>query len=337
MLLDRNQLPAPDAITRPAFDTVVANFKQDFLAAVAKDDPQLAQQLKQSLQQPGEMITKLFETFSQYLLNEIERRNQQARQLLPGFAQGSNLDQLVAHQGISRQVFRAGDDQAFPKVLAVKETDEALLLRYLLQPHAPAAGSRMQYKASLLTLDEKPVITLDKPQPDQVRLTYQLNPKGMAAKIKDANGLRSAAGKVTATVLAQVGPGEAESESRDGTANEVLLEAVRDYFQRDDVAPGTDQITVQSAAILHYQQKVQVTIGQGPDLAITEQSIKKQLQQYADRQHALGAEVRPDYISHLLYQQGAKRATVLKPDAAISCSDQQAPWCSSIDVEVLRL
>ncbi|MEM5529549.1 baseplate J/gp47 family protein [Gammaproteobacteria bacterium AS21] len=328
MLLDRNQLPEPEAISRVAYQTLLTNFKEDFIANVKAESPTLAEQLTETLEQPGELITKMFETFSQYLLNEIERRNQQALQLLPGWANGSNLDNLVVHQGIERQILTAADDDAFPAVAAVEESDEALFLRYLLQPHSPAAGSRMQYKATLLTLDESPIITVDKPSENQVRLTYTLSSTGYAAQIKDANGLRTSAGEVMATVLAW---------ANNGLADEPLLEAVRDHFKRDDVSPGTDVITVQSADIIEYQQKVIVQVNNGPDPTITEESVQLALQAYADERHLLGAEVRPDYISHLLYQQGAKRAEVLLPLDNITCNDFQAPWCKSIEVEVQRI
>ncbi len=328
MLLDRNQLPPPDAIHRPAFEDVVQQFKADYLANIRASSPELADQVIKTLEQPGELLTKMVETFTQHLLNEIERRNQQARQLLPGWARDSNLDNLVAHQGIQRQVLDQGDPVAYPPVLPTKESDESLLLRYLLQPHAPAAGSRMQYKASVLTLDEKPVITVDKPAENQVRLTYTFSSAGIAAQIKDGNGLRTAPGKILVTVLARDG---------NGVASGALLDAVRMHFARDDVAPGTDVITVQSADIVPYSQQVTAYIGNGPDAQITEQTLQKVLQQYADEQHRLGGEIRPDYIGHLLYGQGVKRATVADPPAPIECADHQAPWCEAISVEVLRL
>lgn len=328
MLTDRNQLPAPEAVYRPEFETLVAEFQADYLANIRAENSTLADQVEQTLQQPGELLTKMCETFVQYLLNEIERRNQQALQLLPGWANGSNLDNLVAHHGLQRQVLEEGDADAFPPVAPVMESDDALLLRYLLQPHAPAAGSRMQYKASILTLDEKPTITVDKPSADEVRLTYKLNPQGTAAQIKDGNGLQTAPGQVQVTVLSRDG---------DGTADEALLQKVTDYFARDDVAPGTDQISVQGAEIINYQQTVKAYIGNGPDVQITEQLLNEVLQTYADQQHLLGAEVRPDYISHLLYQQGVKRAEIEQPASVIECQPHQAPYCQSINVEVLRL
>lgn len=328
MLLNRNQLPLPEAIHRPAFEQVAAAFKQDFLNNIKADNPRLALEVEQTLSQPGELITKMLDTFSQYLLNEIERRNQQALQLLPGWSEGTNLDNLVAHQGLARQVIVAGDNDAFPPVAPVMESDDALLQRYLLQSHAPAAGSRMKYKADILMLDEKPVITLDKPADHQVRLTYTFNPQGVAASIKDGAGLRTAPGKVTVTVLGRDG---------NGVASEAQLAAVRAYFARDDVAPGTDEITVQSAEIVEYQQVVTVHIGHGPDPQITTELLQQKLQAYAQQQHRLGSEIQPDYINHLLFDAGVKRAMITSPANRIECLAHQAPWCTDIQVEVLRL
>jgi phage-related baseplate assembly protein len=177
-------------------------------------------------------------------------------------------------------------------------------------------------------LDEKALITVDKPSPEQVRLTYSFNPQGIAAQIKDGRGIQSAPGKVTVSILAREG---------DGSANEPLLEAVREHTRRDDAFPATDEITVQSAGIINYRQIVSVEIGPGPDTAITEQTISQVLIDYAQQRHFLGAEIQPDFISHLLYQQGAKRATVTEPLAVISCTLAQAPWCSDIQVQVTRL
>lgn len=325
MLLDRNQLPPPEAITRPDFDALVSQLRDQLLSRLRQDSPALADQLAEGLAQPGELISKLLDTFAQYLLNEIERRNEQARQLLPAFASGDNLDHLVAHQGLERQLLDPGDPHAIPPRPARRETDQALLLRYLLQPHAPAAGSRMAYRAAVLTLDERARISVSKPAPDQVQLTWQLDSTGTAARIRDGNGLRSGPGKVQITVLAQAGDGSAPAD---------LISAVAQHFARDDVAPCTDQISVQSADIIRYRQRAIATLAPGPDAQISQQQLEQELQRYANEQHRLGGEIRPDYISHLLYQQGARRADVSEPASAIHCQPHQAPWCEGIDVEV---
>ncbi len=325
MLTDRNLLPDPEAIHRPPFDDVVSLFKADFIQNVRETDPDLAAEIEQTLEQPGELLTKMCETFAQHLLNEIERRNQQAKQLLPGWSRGSNLDNMVAHQGIQRQVLDPGDPNAFPAKPAVEESDDHLLLRYLLQSHAPASGSRMQYKANCLTLDERAVVTVTKPAPDKVQLTYTLQPNGTAVLIKDGNGLMPTPGHVMVTILAREG---------DGSASEALLDKVREFYARPDVAPGTDQITVQGAQIVPYTIKVVAWIGRGPDVQITEQSLKTLLQEYADQQHLLEAKVLPSFITHILHKAGAIERDILAPAEEIRCLPHQAPYCTGIDVEV---
>ncbi len=329
MLTDLNQLPPPETVYRPSFDDLVAQFKTDYLNNIRNDNTALADQVEQTLEQPGELLTKMCETFVQYLLNEIERRNQQARQLLPAYANGSNLDNLVAHQGIQRQVLQEGDPEAYPPIPAKMETDEALLLRYLLQPHAPAAGSRMQYKASLMTLDEKPVITVHKPSQNQVQLTYTFDSQGLAAQIKDGNAFKTdIPGQVLITVL--------QREDSDLT-QEALLQAVRDHFARDDIGPGTDEVIVQAAETLTYDINVTAYIGKGPDAGITQQAMEDALQDYADQQHRLAGTISQDFIKHILFQNGAKSCDVHIPASeVIQCTEAQTPYCQSITVEVLR-
>lgn len=325
MLTDRNYLPAPEAIARPEFEAVVAQFKADYVANIKASDPALADEIEVTLEQPGALLTKMCETFAQYLLNEIERRNQQAKQLLPGWSRGSNLDNMVAHQGIQRQVLDPGDSDAWPVIPPVQESDDHLLLRYLLQSHAPAAGSRMQYKASCLTLDERALVTVDKPSPDKVQLTYILQPDGIATQIKDGNGLMPTPGHVTVTILAREG---------DGTASPELLDHVRDHFARPDVSPGTDQITVQGAEIIPYTISAIAWIGRGPDSQITEISLRQKLQAYADKQHLLDAVIQPSFITHILHDAGAVKREIIEPVADIDCAPHQAPYCMGITVEV---
>ena len=352
MLTDLNQLPPPDAIYRPTFDELVAQFKSDYLNNIRTDNAALADQVEQTLEQPGELLTKMCETFVQYLLNEIERRNQQARQLLPAYATGSNLDNLVAHQGIQRQVLVEGDPDAYPPIPTELESDEDLLLRYLLQPHAPAAGSQMQYKASLLTLDEKPVITIDKPSDNQVQLTYTFNAGGMAAQIKDGNAFKTdVPGQVLITVLqremeteedpSETGQGqmqnEQDEESENTVTQEALLQAVRNHFARDDIGPGTDEVIVQAAENLDYDINVSAIIGKGPDTDVIKKQMENALQDYAEQQYRLGGVIQQDYIKHILFQNGAKSCEVTIPSQSeIQATEAQAPHCNSITVEVNR-
>ncbi|WP_051560186.1 baseplate J/gp47 family protein [Marinobacterium jannaschii] len=330
MLTNRNELPAPEAVARPDFEEYVARFKAVYVGLVRAEDPELAASVEKVLDNEGELLTKMAETFTIMLTNEVQRRNQQVLAVLPGFSKGADLDNVVSNHGIKRQVLDEGDPAAFPPVPPVKESDDDLLLRYWLAPHAPAAGSRLFYKFQCLTLDAKPRITLDKPAPNQVRLTYTFNEGGQAARIRDGDGVRRAigTGEIDVPVLSRDG---------DGTPDSELLDAVRLHFGRDDTGVETDVVSVIPAEIVSYQQHVRVWIGNGPDAGISQAEFEERLQAYADESHRLGAVVEPGYISHLMYGAGGKRVEVVEPATSVECTRLQAPHCSGITVEVLTL
>ena len=79
-----------------------------------------------------------------------------------------------------------GDPAAFPPVPAIYESDDDARLRYYLAPHAPAAGSRMQYRREVFTLGERPSVTVQSATPGVVTVSYTFDPDGYAAQVKDA-------------------------------------------------------------------------------------------------------------------------------------------------------
>ena len=86
MLTNRNQLPAMQALERPDFEVLFNQFKTDFLANLAQTNAEQAAQVEQTLAIEGELITKLLQAFTQYLIGNIEAENHKARQMLPGTA-----------------------------------------------------------------------------------------------------------------------------------------------------------------------------------------------------------------------------------------------------------
>ena len=325
MLTSRNQLPPMQALDRPTFEALFSQFKVDFLSALAEANPAQAIEVEQTLAIEGELITKLLQAFTQYLIGNTEAENHKAQQMLPGYAEGHNLDQVVALQGIKRQVISEGDASALPPILPVQETDDQLLQRFWLAPHAPAAGTRLHYKYTLLTLDDAPEITLDKPSNNQVRLTYTFGQGDLVTQVRDGNGRRTDLGEVTLTVLASTGQGE---------ASEPLQHAVAQYFKRDDVGMETDHIRVQSAGIVTYTQTVQVWITSAPDVALVKARIEHDLNQYAQQQWRLGGQVQRSYIDYIAHQAGAQSVRIDGPLNDIITADDQAPFCTAVSVTV---
>lgn len=326
----QNRLADPEIVQGDPFETMLANFKAAVVAHIAESDEALAAQVSETLDNEAEVSTKLIEACVVVLQTKIRDDNEKIRQELAWWATGSNLDAKVADLSIARQTLQEGDPDAFPPVEPVLEEDEHLRLRYFLAPHAPAAGSRMHYRSEILTLDERANVSVEAPEAGVVQVTYKLDPEGNAAKIKDGNGrmINPGTGEVLATVLAREG---------NGVPDAALLDAVRDHFARPDVVPETDKVTVQAAEPVNYQIRARAYIYPGPDAALTKESAEAQLQAYADDNHALGGSVEPSWIYHELHQGGAVKVELLEPLAAVTATDQQAPYCTSVDVEVLTL
>lgn len=324
----QNQLAEPEIVAVEKFEDLLAEFKGDIIAHVATKAPASAEKLAVSLANKSELVTMIVEAAATRLQTHARKYNNRIKQMLAWWATGSNLDARLADMGLERQVLDAGDPDAFPPVLPTMESDDAARLRYYLAPHAPAAGSRMQYRREVLTLGERPVVTVDASAVGLVTVQFKFSPDGFAAQVKDGNGRRTGPGAVMVTVLSRVG---------DGTAGPELLGAVRKHFARDDVKPETDSVTVQSASIINYKIRAIAYINPGPDSVLTKDAAEEQLQAYADARHTLGGRVDLSWIDYTLHAAGAARLEILEPVAPIAATDSQAPYCTAVEVEVRTL
>lgn len=324
----QNQLAEPEIVRVEQFEPLLAEFKAFVVEYVAARSPENAAKLEVSLQNESELLTMALEAFTVRLQTHERKYNARIKQMLAWWANGSNLDARLADMGLERQIIKPGDPAAFPPVLPVMESDDDARLRYYLAPHAPAAGSRMQYRREVLTLGERPIVSVEPVAGGVVTVTYTFNPDGFAAQVKDGNGRRTAPGQVMVTVLSREG---------DGTAPETLLDAVRTHFGRPDVKPETDQVLVQSAQIINYKIRAIAYINSGPDSALTEAAAVAQLQAYAAACHRLEGRVDLTWIDYTLHAAGAIRLEILEPLEPIACTASQAPFCTAVEVEVRTL
>lgn len=324
----QNQLAEPAIVKVEEFEPLLAEFKAFVVEFVATRSPESAAKLEVSLQNESELLTIALEAFTVRLQTQERKYNARIKQMLAWWAEGSNLDARLADMGLERQVISPGDAMAFPPVLPVMESDDDARLRYYLAPHAPAAGSRMQYRREVLTLGERPIVSVDPVTAGVVNVKYTFSPDGFAAQVKDGNGRRTAPGQVTVTVLSRQG---------DGAPSEVLLGAVRTHFARPDVKPETDQVLVQGAQIINYKIRAIAYINSGPDAALTASAAEAQLQKYADACHRLEGRVDLTWIDYTLHNAGATRLEILEPLAPIATTAAQAPYCTAVEVEVRTL
>jgi phage-related baseplate assembly protein len=324
----QNQLAEPEIVKVEEFEPLLAEFKAFVVEYVAARSPVDAAKLEVSLENESELLTIALEAFTVRLQAQERKYNARIKQMLAWWATGSNLDARLADMGLERQLLKAGDLSAFPVIEPVYESDDDARLRYYLAPHAPAAGSRMQYRREILTLGERPVVSVETPSSGVVNVTYKFNPDGYAAQVKDGNARRTAPGSVMVTVLARAG---------NGTPGAELLGAVRAHFARDDVKPETDLVTVQAAQIINYKIRAIAYINSGPDASLTQASATSQLQAYAESCHRLAGRVEASWVDYTLHAAGAVQLEVLEPLAPIITTASQAPYCTAVEIEVRTL
>ncbi|SES73599.1 MULTISPECIES: baseplate J/gp47 family protein [unclassified Pseudomonas] len=324
----QNQLAEPAIIAVDEFEPLLAEFKAFVVDYVATRAPQSAAKLKISLDNESELLTLAMEAFCVRLQTHERKYNARIKQMLAWWATGSNLDARLADMGLERQVLDPGDPAAFPPVPPILESDDDARLRYYLAPHAPAAGSRMQYRREVFTLGERPSVKVQSATPGVVTVSYTFDPDGYAAQVKDGNARRTAPGEVMVTVLSREG---------DGTASADLLDGVRRHFARPDVRPETDLVSVQGAQIQRYKIRVVAKINAGPDSGLTQVAAQKLLQTYADSCHRLEGRVDPSWIDYAIHSAGAAQLQILEPLEPIISTAFQAPYCTGVEVEVRTL
>ncbi len=167
-----NQLAEPEIVKVEVFEPLLAEFKAEVLAYVEARDPQKAARLAESLDNDSELLTMALQAFTVRLQTHERKYNARIKQHLAWWAEGSNLDARLADMGLMRRVISEGDPSAFPPVPAVVESDDDARIRYYLAPHAPAAGSRLQYRREAMTLGERAKITIERNDVGQLVVTY---------------------------------------------------------------------------------------------------------------------------------------------------------------------
>ena len=325
----QNQLAKPEVVAVPPFEKQLERFKALVVEHIAVTDPATAEQVAVTLNNEAELTTKIVEACTIVLQTRIREVNEDALQMFAYWSEGSNLDAVVSDLGLERQTISEGDPDAFPPVPAAMESDDQLRLRYFLAPFGfSSAGPGLGYKYHAITLGERPVISVETPSERKVVVTYEFDDSGFAGSVKDATGVRTDAGKVSVPILSRDG---------DGTPSDELVSAVERFFERDDAAPCTDEITVSKAVVVPYTIRAVAYISKGPDESVIREQITPQLKAYADEQHRLKGFIEPGMIEHLLRQAGAQRPEIIEPVGNIETAYNEAPYCQSIELEIRTL
>lgn len=215
------------------------------------------------------------------------------------FAGGADLDQIGANYGCARLVITAADDTAVPPIEAVYESDDDY--RYRIQMSLDSyttAGSKESYIYHGLSAD---------------------------GDVKDIEPVSPSPGVVTIYVLSRTG---------DGSASEELIEKVGAALNEESIRPLTDQVTVQSAAILNYTIDAELVLLPGPDQSVVQAAAVSALTEYTEAQKKLGYDITLDGIYKALRQTGVQKVNLTTPQNHISIGSGQAGHCASMNVTV---
>lgn len=180
------------------------------------------------------------------------------------------------------------------------------------------------------------VVRLANEQDRDYRRRIQLSPEGLSVagpagkyiyealsadvQVKDASFDSPAPVEVTITILDKVG---------NGTPSQALIDVVNTRLMDDGVRPQTDLVTVVAPEVVVYSVVAVLKISSGPDAQSVYEQALANIQQYVADQHRLGGTVTLFGVYGALNVAGVNDV-VLTGFVAISCTQQQAPYCTGI-------
>lgn len=228
-----------------------------------------------------------------------QRVNDGARAVTLATSTGADLENLGALFGVTRKILDDGDAQALPPVPPTYETDDALRYRIQLALEGlSTAGPAGAYEYHALKVEGVKSVGIQGP-PD------------------------TDPGDVLVTILSGEG---------NGAADTTLINAVTAALNAEDVRPLTDQVTVQSAAIVNYSVIATLFVNPGPDPDTVRANALANVQKFVAEKHRVGADVRLSAVYAALHVGGVERVTLASPGitADLVITPSQAPFCTGI-------
>lgn len=149
----------------------------------------------------------------------------------------------------------------------------------------------------------------------------------------------SASNEVKSVSVKSPNPGEVLvtilSNIDDGTVNQDLIDAVLAKLNEDDIRPLTDLVSVQGAEIINYQVEAVITVYSGPSSAVVETEANDALQKFISDRHEIGRVIAISGIYDALHVDGVKKVELISPLADVETTNEQAPYCTNIQVSVI--
>lgn len=295
-LVDLSQLPAPEIVEIPDFETLFAVRKANFLALYPAEE-QAA--VSRTLELESEPVVKLLQenTYREILLRQ--RINEAAQAVMVAYALGSDLDQLAANYGVERLTVTPANGDAVPPISAVMETDDEFRLR------VPQAFEGLSVAGPTAA--------------------YEFHARSADGRVADVSATSPAPAQVVITVLSREGSGEAPVD---------LLGVVDAALNDENVRPLADRLTVQSAVIVPYEINATLYLYPGPEAEPILTAARANLQKFIASQTRLGRDIRRSAIFAALHVEGVQRVELTAPHEDVVLDKTQAAWCEGWSVVI---
>ncbi|WP_338527114.1 baseplate assembly protein [Erwinia aphidicola] len=294
--IDLSQLPAPDVVETLDYETLLAERKATLISLYPADQQEA---VARTLSLESEPIVKLLQENAYREVILRQRINEAAEANMVARANGADLDQLGANNGVVRLMLTPADDSAIPPVAAVMESDDDFRLRVAsafegLSVAGPTGA-------------------------------YEFHAKSADGRVSDATAISPSPACVTVTVLSREG---------DGVAAADLLAVVDAALNDENVRPVADRLTVQSAAIVNYSVDAVLYIYPGPEAEPVRAAAEAKLQAFVSAQRRLGRDIRQSALYAALHVEGVQRVQLNAPAQDVVLDKTQAGYCTGYTITV---
>ncbi|MCH9300369.1 baseplate assembly protein [Pantoea allii] len=295
-VIDLSQLPAPEVIEVPDFETLLSERKENLIALYPADEQDA---MRRVLALESDPLVKCLQenVYREILLRQ--RINEAAQAVMVAYALGTDLDQLAANNNLKRLTITPANPDAVPPVAAVMESDDDLRLR------VPGAFEGLSVAGPTAA--------------------YEFYAKSADGRVSDVSATSPAPAEVLITVL---------SRDNSGAATADLLNAVNAALNAETVRPVADRVTVQAAAIFDYQVTATLHLFDGVAAGPCLEAAQAAMAAYLADQKKLGRSVRRESYGAVLRVPGVDWVEITEPAQDIILDRTQASNCTAMAVAV---